>query len=91
MNKYDFSNTVFLGGNVVIGDNMKTIFFSWKKLNIVLAKKNTEYHYRCENTGAFMCKEYKAGGGLKRVTYSLPDSEDYNIKTEEELIKQLKR
>jgi len=82
MNKYNFNNVTINAEKVIFTESP----FSWKKANVVLLKGISEYHYKCEKTGAFMCKEYKEGGGLKSITYAIPDSEDYNIKTEEELI-----
>ena len=82
MNKYNFNNVTINAENVIFTENP----FSWVKANSFLGRKTAEYHYKCEKTGAFMCKEYKEGGGLKSVTYSMPNSEDYDIKTEEELI-----
>jgi len=56
--------------------------FLWKFHNVVMGKR-VERHYKCQNTGAWKCKEFKLGGGLKAITYALPDSEDYNIESEE--------
>ena len=60
--------------------------FKWKWHNNFRHNNKAEIHYKCEKTGAWKCKEFKEGGGLKSITYSMPESEDYNIKTEEELI-----
>jgi hypothetical protein len=60
--------------------------FNWKFLNVWMSNDVVERHYKCQNTGAYRCKEYKLGKSYKTVTYCLPDSENYNIKTEQELL-----
>lgn len=65
--------------------------FDWRFFNVVINKKTTEKHYKCHKTGAFKCKEFKYGNGIKSITYSLPDSEEYDIKTEEELLKKIQK
>ncbi len=87
MSKFNFGGAIFNANTIIISD----LNFDWKFLNVVINKATTERHYKCNNTGAFMCKEFKLGGGLKSITYSLPNSEDYNIKTIEELILKLKK
>lgn len=84
MAKYDFSGATFIGNNINIEDP-----FDWVFHNVFVGKKTTERHYKCLKTGAYRCDEFKYGGGLKSRTYPLPTSEDYNIESEEELIKQL--
>jgi hypothetical protein len=86
MSNFNFNNVTFNSNNIIIADSS----FSWKFHNVVTNKKTTERHYKCSITGCFMCKEFKAGGGLKSITYSLPDSEDYNINSLPELISKLK-
>jgi hypothetical protein len=87
MGKFNFSGAVFNANTVTIQD----LNFDWKFLNVVINKTTTERHYKCTNTGSFMCKVFKLGGGLKSITYSLPNSEDYDIKTIEELVLKLKK
>jgi hypothetical protein len=87
MGKFNFSGAVFNANTIIIQD----LNFDWKFLNVVINKATTERHYKCINTGAFMCKEFRLGGGLKSITYSLPNSDDYNIKTIEELVLKLKK
>ena len=82
MNKYNFKGSIFLANNITFAQSP----FKWEKVNSFLGRKIAEYHYKCANTGAYMCKEYKEEGGLKSITYAMPESDDYNIKTEEELI-----
>lgn len=86
MGKYNFNGATFINNNITIESP-----FNWKFLNVVINKKTTERHYKCENTGSYRCDEFKCGGGLKSITYSLPNSEDYNIKSEEELIIKMKK
>jgi hypothetical protein len=86
MSKFNFSGATFIGNNIVIENP-----FEWEFSTVFVGKKTTERHFKCKKTGAWKCKEFKYGGGLKSITYSLPDSEDYNIKTEEELFKQLQQ
>lgn len=63
--------------------------FNWKFHNVVINKRTVERHYKCQNTGAWRCKEFKKGGGLKEVSFALPSSDDYNIESEESLLNAL--
>lgn len=63
--------------------------FQWKFLNVLVVGKTTERHYKCQNTGAYKCAEYKYGGQLKGISYCLPNSDDYNITSEDHLLKLL--
>jgi len=42
-----------------------------------LEEKTAEYHYKCENTGAYMCKEYKEGGFNHDTFYEWFSNLDY--------------
>ena len=86
MAKYDFSGVNFIGNNINIEP-----YFIWGFSNVFIGKNTTERHYKCKKTGSWKCKEFKYGGVLKSITYSLPNIEHYNIKSEEELIKKLKQ
>ena len=86
MAKYDFLGANFIGNNINIEP-----YFIWGFSNVFIGKNTTERHYQCKKTGAWKCNEFKYGGGLKSTTYSLPNVEHYNIKSEEELIKKLRQ
>ena len=68
---------------------MDEVLFDLKKHNIYILKKISEHHFKCTNTGAWRCDEYRYGGGFKRRTYCLPDSEEYDIDSEQQLKKLL--
>jgi hypothetical protein len=72
------------------------VAFSWKHHSSWVTRKSSERHYKCQITGSFKCVEYKGDSFLgnskfKCQSFSLPNSHDYGIESEEELIKLLKK
>ena len=68
--------------------------FDWRLINTFSTRKTYEVHYKCINTGAYKCIEYKGDAYLgslrfKGESFSLPNSDDYNIDTEDKLLNQL--
>ena len=68
--------------------------FDWKYYSSYVTSKTSERHYKCQNTGAFKCVETKGNcyfgeAKVKNITYSLPNSIEYDIKTENELFDKL--
>ena len=72
------------------------VAFSWKHHSSWVTRKSSERHYKCQITGAFKCVESKGDSFLGKSklqcqSFSLPNSDDYNIENEEELRKLLKK
>ena len=71
------------------------VTFSWTYHSSWVTRKSSERHYKCKITGSYKCVEYKGDSFLgnskfKSESFSLPNSDDYNIESEEKLRELLK-
>ena len=72
------------------------VAFSWTHHSSWVTRKSSERHYKCQITGSYKCVEYKGDSFLgnskfKCQSFSLPNSDDYNIESEEKLRELLKK